>query len=79
MARLSAELRQAGFTVRATEANFILIDFGSEASASAFRRKLENEGVFVRSLMSSNLPGFLRVSIGSREANDAFLTAALRD
>ncbi|NNU16018.1 histidinol-phosphate transaminase [Parvularcula sp. ZS-1/3] len=76
MARLTQRLRGRGFEVRETLANFILIDLGTEDRARAFLKHQEEAGVFIRSTASSNLPTFVRVSIGAREANDAFLAAA---
>ncbi|GGY45111.1 histidinol-phosphate transaminase [Parvularcula lutaonensis] len=76
MARLVQALRGHGLTVRETMANFILVELPDTAEAQHFLQHQENHGVLVRGLSSSNLPNFVRVSIGSREANDAFLAAS---
>ncbi|MEM7739172.1 MAG: histidinol-phosphate transaminase [Pseudomonadota bacterium] len=77
MARLSQALLGAGLAVRDTKANFLLIDMGAVENAAAFLQHCEDHQVLVRGLTSSNLPTMIRVSIGDRVANDAFLTAAL--
>ncbi|MEO1041341.1 MAG: histidinol-phosphate transaminase [Pseudomonadota bacterium] len=77
MARLAQALRGGGLHVRETKANFILIDCGSDEKAAAFLQHCEDHYVLVRGLASSNLPTMVRVSIGDRTANDAFLDAAL--
>ncbi|MCQ8185852.1 histidinol-phosphate transaminase [Parvularcula maris] len=76
MARLEGVLTQRGFRVRTTRANFILLDVGTEEEAKRFLTHAEEHGVMLRGLSSSNLPGFVRVSVGSKEANNAFLEAA---
>ena len=76
MARLVQTLRGHGLSVRDGQANFILVECENEDRARDFLQSCEEAGVFVRGLKSSNLPQFVRVSIGSREANDAFLAAA---
>lgn len=76
MARIVQSLRGRGFTVHTTEANFILTVHGSDDEASSFLDHCAAQSVLVRGLKSSNLPHFVRVSIGEREANDAFLAAA---
>ena len=78
MDRMTRELAGKGFDVRATEANFILLRMQDDFTAAQFLAFLENRGVLVRGLASSNLPDFLRVSIGDRQANDAFLAGAQR-
>lgn len=78
MARLVQALRGHGLTVRDTKANFVLVELPDAQEAKRFLQHQEDAGVLVRGLASSNLPNFVRVSIGSREANDAFLAAAER-
>ncbi|NRA29253.1 MAG: histidinol-phosphate transaminase [Parvularculaceae bacterium] len=77
MARMVQSIRGAGLAVRATRANFILTEFTDEEEAMAFLQVCEEGGVLVRGLKSSNLPHMVRVSIGEREANDAFLDIAM--
>lgn len=73
MARLVQSIRGHGLKVHETEANFILVEHEDDAAAKDFLAFLEAKGVLVRGLSSSHLPNFVRVTIGSREANDAFL------
>ncbi|MEM6746056.1 MAG: histidinol-phosphate transaminase [Pseudomonadota bacterium] len=76
MARLTQALRGAGLNVRETKANFLLIDLGTDEKAKAFLQHCEDRHVLIRALVSSNLPTMVRVSIGDRASNDAFLHAA---
>ncbi len=76
MARMAEELEGLPFRVRTTEANFILLEMKDEAEARAMLAHQEEAGVLLRGLASSNLPQFVRVSVGPGEANDAFLAAA---
>ncbi|MBM4366116.1 MAG: histidinol dehydrogenase [Deltaproteobacteria bacterium] len=69
-ARLAAALRAGGRHVVEGGANFLL--FSTDDPAGEFRRLLA-AGVLVRDL-SSTVPGFLRVSIGSRAEDDLFLS-----
>ena len=76
--------RAAGFGLEAgpSHANFLLFRMpgedaeAREATAKGLLAHLEGEGVMVRSVAGAWLPEHLRVSIGSAEANDAFLRAA---
>ncbi len=68
-ARLAATLRARGRHVVEGGANFLL--FSTDDPAGEFRRLLA-AGVLVRDL-SATIPGFLRVSIGSRAEDDLFL------
>ncbi len=77
MARLTQALRGAGLTVRETVANFILVELSDAEQAKAFLQHCEEHHVLVRGLASSNLPTMVRVSIGDRASNDAFIKAAL--
>jgi len=76
MARMVQALRGAGLYVRTTEANFLLVELADEAQAWDLLVTAEKAGVLVRGLESSNLPHMVRVSIGEREANDAFIEVA---
>jgi histidinol-phosphate aminotransferase len=68
--RLVDEMRAMGLTVVDSDANFIL--FGRFADQTAVWRALLEHGVLVRDV---GLPGWLRVSAGLAEENDAFLAA----
>jgi histidinol-phosphate aminotransferase len=72
-ARLLAELRRRGLEPQPSLANFLCVDLRREA-APVFRRLLDR-GVIVRPLRAYHLPDALRVSVGTGEENDIFLTA----
>lgn len=68
--RLVAELRAIGYEVTASDANFV--QFGRFADAHAAWRSILDRGVLVR---DNGVPGWLRVTAGTPEENDAFLDA----
>ncbi|MGY1835394.1 histidinol-phosphate transaminase [Blastococcus sp. SYSU DS0510] len=68
--RIVAALPALGLTSVASDANFVL--FGHFADAPAAWRALLDRGVLVRDV---GLPGWLRVTAGTAEETDAFLTA----
>lgn len=68
--RLVAELRAIGYDVTESDANFV--QFGRFADAHEAWRKILDRGVLVR---DNGVPGWLRVSAGTPEENDAFLDA----
>ncbi|MGY5046063.1 histidinol-phosphate transaminase [Streptomyces sp. 900105755] len=68
--RLVAELRAAGLEVTESDANFV--QFGRFADPHAVWQRILDRGVLVR---DNGVPGFLRVSAGTPEENDAFLDA----
>ncbi|MFE3635558.1 histidinol-phosphate transaminase [Streptomyces sp. NPDC059168] len=68
--RLVAELRAIGFEVVESDANFV--QFGRFDSAHEAWRRILDRGVLVR---DNGVPGWLRVSAGTPEENDAFLDA----
>lgn len=77
--RLTERLRDLGFSVWPSHANFLLCrpdDDGPDAKV-CFEALLKR-GFIIRPLGSYQLPDHLRVSIGTKEENDAFL-AALED
>ena len=69
--RVSAALADMGFRVVPSDANFVL--FGEFADAPAAWRHYLDDGVLIRDV---GIPGFLRVTIGLPEENDAFLAAS---
>lgn len=69
--RVSNTLRNMGFDVVRSDANFVLLGRFTD-SPTAWQRLLEH-GVLIRDL---NLAGYLRATIGLRAENDAFLAAA---
>ena len=68
--RIVAALPGMGLTSVASDANFVL--FGHFADAHAAWAALLDRGVLVRDV---GLPGWLRVTAGTAEETDAFLTA----
>lgn len=75
LARLTEAVRAMGLAVTPSVANFVLVHFPEEsgrtaAEADAF---LTARGVITRRVSSYGLPNALRVTVGSAEANGAFL------
>ncbi|MCF3133388.1 histidinol-phosphate transaminase [Streptomyces olivochromogenes] len=68
--RLVSELRSIGYDVTESDANFV--QFGRFADAHTAWRKILDRGVLVR---DNGVPGWLRVSAGTPQENDAFLDA----
>jgi histidinol-phosphate aminotransferase len=68
--RVRAELLGQGWTVPPTEANFVWLRLS--ADTTDFADACDRQGVSVRPYGAEGA----RVSIGDREANDAFLAAA---
>jgi histidinol-phosphate aminotransferase len=68
--RLVAELRATGYDVIESDANFV--QFGRFEDAHTAWRKILDRGVLVR---DNGVPGWLRVSAGTPQENDAFLDA----
>ncbi|GAA2599354.1 histidinol-phosphate transaminase [Streptomyces axinellae] len=71
--RLVSELRSLGCRVTESDANFVQFGhFGDAAGSHAVWEALLAHGVLVR---DNGVPGWLRVSAGTPEENDAFLGA----
>ena len=68
--RIVATLRARGLRVADSDANFVLFEVGGDQKAAW--RALLDRGVLVRDV---GLPGWLRVTAGTPEETDAFLTA----
>ncbi|MEU6282570.1 histidinol-phosphate transaminase [Streptomyces sp. NPDC047028] len=68
--RLVTELRAIGYAVTESDANFV--QFGRFEDAHWAWQKILDHGVLVR---DNGVPGWLRVSAGTPEENDAFLDA----
>ncbi|KWX25134.1 histidinol-phosphate aminotransferase [Mycolicibacterium wolinskyi] len=69
--RVSAELARLGFRVIPSDANFVL--FGEFTDAPATWQRYLDDGVLIRDV---GIPGYLRVTIGLAEENDAFLATS---
>jgi histidinol-phosphate aminotransferase len=70
---LYAELDRLEFSYIPSEANFILVDVNEDAKLLS--RRLMQEGIIVRPMGMYNLPGFIRVTIGTGEQNKKFIKA----
>lgn len=71
--RLVSELRAIGYEVTDSDANFVQFGrFDGEGAAHAVWQRILDRGVLVR---DNGVPGWLRVSAGTPEENDAFLDA----
>jgi len=75
---MAARLREAGFKVHPSEANFLLLDLSSPERANAADAYLRRRGIIVRNVASYGLPSCLRVTIGTGAECD-LVTQALLD
>jgi histidinol-phosphate aminotransferase len=75
-ARLEGSLKQLGCAVLPSQANFLAVGFGRDASP--IHQGLLEKGVIVRPLKSYEMPEFLRVTVGTEDENSRFL-GALRE
>jgi histidinol-phosphate aminotransferase len=73
---LTEEFRRLGLTVVDSDANFVMLVFGSEQQASAFVEGMLRQGIIVRPLRAFGLPNCVRVSTGTDEQNAWCLRAA---
>lgn len=69
-ARLAERLTKAGITVFPSEANFMLLGFGTAERAAAADAHLRKEGILVRTMGMYELPHTLRITIGTAEECD---------
>jgi len=74
--RVTAALREAGFSVIPSDANFIL--FGPFQDSAAVWQRYLDQGILIRDM---SIPGYLRATIGTPGDNDTFLkvSTALTD
>ena len=68
--RVVAALQERGFEVVPSESNFVF--FGKFADQSVAWQAILDKGVLIRDV---GVPGYLRVTIGLQDENDAFLAA----
>src|SRR4029077_13895416 len=71
---LGVGLSELGYRVVPTAANFLYCDVGQDASG--FAERLRGEGISVLPLGRWGAPSCIRVSIGTPEQNQVFLSAA---
>ena len=72
---LAEGLRQLGFTVLPSQANFIMVRPPDVISAEGLFEKLLQKGFIIRPLKSYGLDAWLRISIGTSEENCLFIQA----
>jgi histidinol-phosphate aminotransferase len=70
---LYAQFERLGLEAIPSQTNFILVRVGSDAPQ--VQEQLVRRGVIVRPCCGYNLPQFLRVTVGSREQNERFISA----
>jgi histidinol-phosphate aminotransferase len=77
---LTKELTALGLTVTPSVGNFILVHFPADAAHAAAKADafLASRGIILRRMDGYGLPGALRLTIGSEEANHA-VVAALKE
>ena len=73
--RLAEGLRLLGCDVWPSEANFLMIRLPEGYDASSCFEHLLQYGIIIRPLSSYGMPDKLRISIGTKEDNEAFLEA----
>jgi len=79
-ARVSESLSTLGLTVTPSEGNFLLVETGVDGDHSAEKtdKFLQTRGILIRRMEGYDLPGHLRISIGTAEEN-GLLIDAMRD
>lgn len=70
---LTHSVAELGFCVTPTWANFIYVELGEEAAPIA--KRLQEHGVIVRPLAPWGAPNSMRVTIGTPEQNELFVSA----
>lgn len=76
--RVTKELEACGLIVTTSTGNFLLLHFPAMRSAAAADEFLGSRGIILRRMDAYGLPGALRLTIGTEEANLAVI-AALRE
>lgn len=72
--RVAGELQALGFIVTDSKANFVFASHPGKPAADIFRQ-LRDKGVLVRYFAQPRIDEYLRISIGTDDEMDAFLTA----
>jgi histidinol-phosphate aminotransferase len=73
---LGRKLRELGYNPVPTFANFVFFEVGEDAAALA--KRIEQEGVIVRPMEPWGIPTAIRVTIGTPEQNEVFISALSR-
>jgi histidinol-phosphate aminotransferase len=72
---LTNVLRQMGFEVVPSEANFVMVPLDSAQVASRLTEELVRRGVIVRPLGAFGLPQCVRISTGTDDENQMLIGA----
>jgi len=75
---LTKSLGEMGFHAIPSEANFVMVELGSDAHADRMTADLLKRGIVIRPLKSFGLPRCVRISIGTDEENRIALDAIER-
>ena len=68
-------LREIGFTVVSTDANFVLVPLEAEREVNQMYDELLRRGIIIRPLRAFGLPHCVRITIGTEEQNVALVHA----
>lgn len=74
--RLAEQLRAMGWFVAPSQANFLF--FNARQESAVLAQRLLREGVIIKPWLETGYTQWCRVSIGSEEANQQFITALAR-
>ena len=75
---LTNALREMGFEVVTSEANFVMVPMAGEEQAARFTQDLLEQGIVVRPLTAFGLPQCVRISTGTDEENQLCVEAIRR-
>lgn len=75
---LSGALREMGFEVAPSEANFVMVALPGERDAARLTAELLKQGVIVRPLRAFGLPHCVRISTGTERENEQCVAAIRR-
>ncbi len=72
---IMSSLREMGFTVIPSHANFVMLPLANEEQADRMSSELLRQGVIIRPLKPFGLPHCVRISTGTDEENHILLDA----
>jgi histidinol-phosphate aminotransferase len=72
---LGQQLGALGYEIRASEANFIVLEFGDAQTAKAADAFMGSQGVIARGLGAYGMPTALRLTVGTEDGNRAAVSA----
>jgi histidinol-phosphate aminotransferase len=75
LAWLRAEMEDLGLAVTPSVGNFLLVHFPAHRNAATADGFLQDHGVVLRRMEGYGIPGALRLSVGTEEANHAVIAA----